>query len=213
MRGNNGTDQIGVYFLIGFEIPYPILVTPSRVYWDYGGTPPGSIVSFPNTFVHPGWLPCDGRGANTTQQDLLFDILGYGYGGSGATFLLPDYRGYALVGADNMGAGSAGRFFNFGPNGITGEVQPHPVASRNAVAHPRRLWPRPRGQRSAALPHHPELSPWQRRSTSSQGPAGTWSTPRRRPTPRPASASRLATPTFAPSGSSGAHNNVSRHEP
>ena len=132
VRGNNGADQTGVYFLIAFGIPYPILVTPNRVYWDYGGCPPGTVVSFPNTFVHPGWLPCDGRGANTTQQDLLFALLGYAYGGSGATFILPDYRGFALVGSDNMGAGSAGRFFNFGPNGITGEVS-H-VLSLNEIA-------------------------------------------------------------------------------
>ena len=45
----------------------------------------------------------------------MFNILGYGYGGSGAQFLLPDYRGYALVGADNMGAGSAGRSSTSGP--------------------------------------------------------------------------------------------------
>jgi microcystin-dependent protein len=134
VRGNNGNDQIGVYFLIGFAIPYPIFVTPSRVYWDYGSVGPGSIVSFPTGFVHPGWIPCDGRGANTTQQDLLYDIIGFSYGGSGATFLVPDYRGFALVGSDNMGAGSAGRFFNFGPNGITGEVT-HVLSQAEMPSH------------------------------------------------------------------------------
>jgi microcystin-dependent protein len=121
IRGNNGADQSGPYFLIQFAIPYGVLVTPSRIYWDYGGVHVGSLADFPMGFIPPGWLPCDGRGANTTQQDLLFDLIGYSYGGSGSTFLLPDYRGCVRPMADNIGTGSAGRLFNWGIGAQGGE--------------------------------------------------------------------------------------------
>jgi microcystin-dependent protein len=206
VRGNNGTDQIGVYFLVGFEIPYPIFVTPSRVYWDYGGVPPGSVLSFPNTFVHPGWLPCDGRGASTTQQDLLFDILGYGYGGSGATFLLPDYRGYALVGSDNMGAGSAGRFFNFGPNGITGEVN-HTLSQAEMPSHTH-------GDYGHGHPGSSQ-APHQHGGVQQTGvgnyytfTGNPWFGPGVTDAQQPAITIATGYANLAPSGSSGAHNNV-----
>lgn len=134
LRGNGGSDGIGVYMPTAFGIPTPIIVTPSRVYWDYCGLCPGIITSFPNTFIPNGWLPCDGRELGTSQFDLLFDILGYSYGGGGASFNIPDYRGYALVGSDNMGAGSAGRFFNYGPNGIYGEIT-HLLSQAEMPAH------------------------------------------------------------------------------
>lgn len=123
IRGNNANDQSGPYFLTAFGIPHGIVVTPSRIYWDYGSGYPGQLADFPYGFIPPGWLPCDGRGANTTQQDLLFDLLRYSYGGSGATFLLPDFRGRVRPMADNIGTGSAGRFFNYGINGAIGQTQ------------------------------------------------------------------------------------------
>lgn len=121
IRGNNGADQSGPYFLVQFAIPYGVLVTPGRVYWDYGSAPPGTLQDFPFGFVHPGWIPCDGRGANTTEQDLLFDLIGYSFGGGGATFNVPDFRGYVRPCADNIGTGSAGRLFNWGINAAGGE--------------------------------------------------------------------------------------------
>lgn len=42
---------------------------------------------------HLGWLRCDGRGLNTTAYNLLFQVIGYTFGGSGATFNLPDPAG------------------------------------------------------------------------------------------------------------------------
>jgi microcystin-dependent protein len=122
IRGNNGADLTGVYFLIAFGIPYGIVVTPGRVYWDYGGTHVGALCDYPMSFIPPGWIPCDGRGANTTSQDLLFDLIGYSFGGSGPTFLLPDLRGRVRPMADDIGTGSAGRFFNLGILGAIGQT-------------------------------------------------------------------------------------------
>jgi microcystin-dependent protein len=97
VRGNNFNDPTGIYFFTSFGIPYPIIVTPSRVYWDYGPVGPGTIAEMPTTFIHNGWLPCDGRYVSQTQHDLLYDI-------SGAYFALPDYRGSVTAMADNIGA-------------------------------------------------------------------------------------------------------------
>ena len=45
---------------------------------------------------HLGWIKCDGRGLNTTMYNLLFQVIGYTFGGSGATFQLPDPRGRVI---------------------------------------------------------------------------------------------------------------------
>jgi microcystin-dependent protein len=42
---------------------------------------------------HDGWLLCDGRSISTTTYSGLFAVIGYAFGGSGATFTLPDARG------------------------------------------------------------------------------------------------------------------------
>jgi microcystin-dependent protein len=137
IRGGGGSDTVGILLTFGqFGAPVTsFLVMPSRVYWDYTGTAgPGSLIGYPTATVMNGWIPCDGRLISTTQFDLLFDLLGYSFGGSGASFGVPDYRGYAMVGSDSMGtaAGSAGRFFNFGPGGITGAVNVVPALASHA---------------------------------------------------------------------------------
>lgn len=42
---------------------------------------------------HLGWLNCNGRGLNTTTYNLLFQVIGYTFGGSGTTFNLPNPGG------------------------------------------------------------------------------------------------------------------------
>jgi microcystin-dependent protein len=103
VRGNNFNDQIGIYFFTSFGIPYPIIVTPSRVYWDYAGCPPGTVADMPTTFIHNGWLPCDGRYVSQAQHDLLYDIIGGTWGVSGGSFRVPDYRGTVTAMADQIG--------------------------------------------------------------------------------------------------------------
>ena len=45
---------------------------------------------------HLGWLKCDGRGVDTTMYNLLFQVIGYTFGGSGATFNLPNAQGRVI---------------------------------------------------------------------------------------------------------------------
>ena len=42
---------------------------------------------------HIGWLKCDGRSLSKTDFLVLFNVIGYSFGGSGNNFFLPDPRG------------------------------------------------------------------------------------------------------------------------
>jgi microcystin-dependent protein len=51
------------------------------------------------TFVvddHMGWLKCDGRSLDKTAYNLLFQVIGYTFGGSGSTFNLPNPQGRVM---------------------------------------------------------------------------------------------------------------------
>jgi microcystin-dependent protein len=45
---------------------------------------------------HLGWMLCDGRALSTAEYRTLFAVLEYSFGGSGATFNLPDARGHVM---------------------------------------------------------------------------------------------------------------------
>lgn len=53
---------------------------------------------------HLGWLVCDGRSLNVSEWRLLFSIIGYQFGGSGATFRLPSPAG-RVMGIAGSGSG------------------------------------------------------------------------------------------------------------
>jgi microcystin-dependent protein len=124
--GNLGADTIGIWTTVALPYPIPITITPTRVYWaGYNTVPPGTSIDWPVTsLIPPSFTVADGTNLSTTQYDLLFNSIGYQYGGSGALFTKPDYRGYATAGADNMGtsAGSAGRLNNWTVNTQGGQA-------------------------------------------------------------------------------------------
>ena len=76
-----------------------------------GVTPPGTLVWWGGVeaTVPAGWLLCDGREVSRTNFAALFGAIGetYGVGDTTTTFNLPDGRGRALMGKDNMGGLSA----------------------------------------------------------------------------------------------------------
>ena len=45
---------------------------------------------------HLGWLKCDGRAMDKVAYNLLFQVIGYTFGGSGASFNLPDPQGRVM---------------------------------------------------------------------------------------------------------------------
>lgn len=52
---------------------------------------------------HAGWLLCDGRSLSVATYNLLFQVIGYSFGGSGDNFNLPDPRGRATATAGDSG--------------------------------------------------------------------------------------------------------------
>lgn len=67
---------------------------------DSSGTP---TAASPTAFTTQpleawGWMYCDGRSLACAEYPELFAVLGYVYGGTGAQFNIPDYRGYFLRG-------------------------------------------------------------------------------------------------------------------
>ncbi len=54
----------------------------------------GQIQLFPYSFIPAGWLPCNGMVIAIQQNQALFSLLGFKYGGDGnATFGLPNMQG------------------------------------------------------------------------------------------------------------------------
>ncbi|MCC6677006.1 MAG: tail fiber protein [Phycisphaerales bacterium] len=86
--------------------------------------PIGSVVAFAGgeiearKYVDRGWIVCDGRVVSKAEYPELFQVIGNTYGGSGAMFGVPDYRGLFLRG---LGKGS----------GMLGEIQADQIAQHS----------------------------------------------------------------------------------
>ena len=71
--------------------------------------PAGALMPFAGQDAPDGWLLCHGQSLDVATYQVLWDAIGYRYGGSGASFNLPDLRGRVPAGQDNMGGTSANR--------------------------------------------------------------------------------------------------------
>lgn len=69
----------------------------------------GSIFDYAGTAAPSGFLLCFGQSLAVATYPALFAVVGYTYGGAGANFNLPDYRGRVGAGQDDMGGTSANR--------------------------------------------------------------------------------------------------------
>jgi microcystin-dependent protein len=58
----------------------------------------GQILMWPTASAPTGYLLCDGSSVSTSTYAALFAVIGYTFGGSGASFTLPDYRGRSPLG-------------------------------------------------------------------------------------------------------------------
>ena len=75
----------------------------------YGGVPPGSITSYAGNTVPSGWLLCDGSTLNKNDYPELFSAIGYIYGGSGESFMIPSLVGRMPLGtSESHELGSTG---------------------------------------------------------------------------------------------------------
>jgi microcystin-dependent protein len=80
------------------------------------GVPIGAMMAYGGATAPSGWLLCYGQAISRTTYSLLFSVIGiaYGAGDESSTFNLPDKRGRASIGADNMGGSPANRVTSAG---------------------------------------------------------------------------------------------------
>lgn len=113
----SGTHQIGLAIagaLAGFFNANGFNTTAGKP----TGTPVGAIQDFAGSTAPAGWYLCFGQAVNRTTYATLFGIVGttYGAGDGLTTFNLPDCRGRATFGQDNMGGSAANRITVAGGN-------------------------------------------------------------------------------------------------
>lgn len=63
--------------------------------------PAGSMTMFAGSSAPVGYVLCDGSSYSTTTYADLFAVIGYTYGGAGATFAVPDLRGRMPTGVSS----------------------------------------------------------------------------------------------------------------
>ena len=83
--------------------------------------PTGAVMPYAGSSAPSGWLFCAGQAVSRTTFAALFAAVGttYGAGDGSTTFNLPDLRGRAAVGKDDMGGTAASRITTAG-SGIAG---------------------------------------------------------------------------------------------
>jgi microcystin-dependent protein len=100
--------------------------TASHRWWNGSGwkgvIPVGTVQPFSGANAPDGWLFCAGQTLNSITSVIYADLyatIGVSYGGSGAgSFIVPDMRGRAPFGKDDMGGATASRIT--ATSGITG---------------------------------------------------------------------------------------------
>jgi len=97
------------------------------------GMPVGSVAYFAKQVPY-GWLECNGTLVSTALYPLLFNMIGYTYGGSGTTFRLPDLRGEFIRGWDNGRGVDPGRALGSGQSDL---FKSH---AHKQVAGPHQQW-------------------------------------------------------------------------
>jgi len=81
------------------------------------GVNTGIVVPWGSASIPSGFLLCDGTSYSTTTYAALFAVIAYTYGGSGASFLVPDLRDRTIVGVSS--ANSKALAQGIGANTVT----------------------------------------------------------------------------------------------
>jgi len=88
-----------------------------------GAVPTGSVFPYAGTSAPTGYLFCFGQTVSRSTYSDLFSALSttYGAGDGSSTFVLPDLRGRAVAGKDDMGGSSANNLTDFA-GGLNGDT-------------------------------------------------------------------------------------------
>lgn len=93
---------------------------------DAAYLPAGAVIPFAGAVSPSGWLLCYGQAVSRVTYGILFAAVGttYGPGDGSTTFNVPDLRGRAVAGKDDMGGSAASRLTNSGTGnpGVNGSV-------------------------------------------------------------------------------------------
>jgi microcystin-dependent protein len=110
--------------------------------------PIGGVLPYAGSSAPSGWLLCFGQAVSRATYAALFAIVGttYGVGDGSTTFNLPDLRGRAVAGKDDMGGSAANRLTGTsggvsGSNlGAAGGDQQHTLTEAQMPAHAHRMY-------------------------------------------------------------------------
>jgi len=105
--------------------------------------PAGVVSPYAGSSAPSGYLLCYGQAVSRSTYSALFSAIGttYGVGDGSSTFNLPDLRGRAVAGQDDMGGSSANRLTNQtgGVNGDTlggtGGAETHTLTTAQLASH------------------------------------------------------------------------------
>ena len=104
--------------------------------------PAGIVSAFAGVTAPSGWLMCYGQAVSRTDYSALFTALSttYGSGDGSTTFNIPDMRGRAIAGVDNMGGTAASRLTSTvlsasNTLGATGGTQTHILTTAELASH------------------------------------------------------------------------------
>ena len=107
-----------------------------------GAVPVGVVNPFAGATAPSGWLLCYGQAVSRTAYPVLFTTLSttYGAGDGSTTFNIPDMRGRAVAGKDDMGGTAASRLTSTvltasNTLGATGGTQTHTMTSAEMPSH------------------------------------------------------------------------------
>lgn len=92
---------------------------------------PGEMRMYGGANAPSGWLLCQGQSLSTANYPNLFNVLGYTYGGSGSTFILPDLRGRIPLGS-GTGTAADATAHTLGSNGGT---ETHTLTTTEIPSH------------------------------------------------------------------------------
>lgn len=101
-----------------------------------GAVPVGVVNPFAGSVAPANWLLCFGQNVSRTQYVGLFLTIGttYGAGDGSTTFALPDMRGRAVAGKDDMG-GSAANRITAAVTGVSGITLGNAGGTQDAPLH------------------------------------------------------------------------------
>lgn len=110
------------------------IVIPSGSIFPYAGGTGATGTTL--TDIPEGWLLCFGQAVSRVAYSTLFRVIGttYGVGDGSTTFNIPDLRGRAPHGKDDMG-GTAQNFITSTVSGITGTTLGAVGGSQSLQAH------------------------------------------------------------------------------